>query len=159
MTEANESNSNSNTNSLQVPGVGETSNRSSNDTSLSSSTHLPTIEVPPRLDLENPKGSKTMAEFLASMDNYAPIIPDAVTDYYLNKSGFDCDDVRIKRLLALATQKFVADIATDAFQFCKVRQSGSRKSGKERKTVLTMEDLTAALADYGVNIKKPDYYS
>ncbi|OAD06275.1 hypothetical protein MUCCIDRAFT_138619 [Mucor lusitanicus CBS 277.49] len=100
-----------------------------------------------------------MAEFLASMDNYAPIIPDAVTDYYLNKSGFDCDDVRIKRLLALATQKFVADIATDAFQFCKVRQSGNRKSGKERKTVLTMEDLTAALADYGVNIKKPDYYS
>ncbi|KAI8387047.1 transcription initiation factor TFIID 23-30kDa subunit-domain-containing protein [Blakeslea trispora] len=102
---------------------------------------------------------KTMAEFLAMMDNYAPIIPDAVTDYYLSKSGFDCNDVRIKRLLALATQKFVADIATDAFQYCKVRQSGNRKSGKERKTVLTMEDLTAALAEYGVNIKKPEYYS
>lgn len=35
-----------------------------------------------------------------------------------------------KRLLALATQKFVADIATDAFQYSKVRQSGNRKSGK-----------------------------
>jgi hypothetical protein len=35
-----------------------------------------------------------------------------------------------KRLLALATQKFAADIATDAFQYCKVRQSGNRKIGK-----------------------------
>lgn len=35
-----------------------------------------------------------------------------------------------KRLLALAAQKFVADIATDAFQYCKVRQSGNRKTGK-----------------------------
>ncbi|KAF1799879.1 transcription initiation factor TFIID 23-30kDa subunit-domain-containing protein [Mucor lusitanicus] len=157
MSEAREgsNSSNNNANSLQVPGIGASNHRLNNDTP----TQPPMIEVSPRLDLENPKKSKTMAEFLASMDNYAPIIPDAVTDYYLNKSGFDCDDVRIKRLLALATQKFVADIATDAFQFCKVRQSGNRKSGKERKTVLTMEDLTAALADYGVNIKKPDYYS
>ncbi|CAO3648810.1 unnamed protein product [Mucor fragilis] len=158
MSEAKET-SNRSTNSLQVPGVGAINSKSNNETTPSSSTQSPMIEAPPRLDLESPNKSKTMAEFLASMDSYAPIIPDAVTDYYLNKSGFDCDDVRIKRLLALATQKFVADIATDAFQFCKVRQSGNRKSGKERKTVLTMEDLTAALADYGVNIKKPDYYS
>lgn len=38
-----------------------------------------------------------------------------------------------KRLLALATQKFIADIATDAFQHCKVRQSGNRKTGKVNK--------------------------
>lgn len=38
--------------------------------------------------------------------------------------------IHSKRLLALATQKFVSDIATDAFQYCKVRQSGNRKSGK-----------------------------
>ncbi|CAO3639886.1 unnamed protein product [Cunninghamella blakesleeana] len=77
------------------------------------------------------KREKTLAEFLTKMDNYSPIIPDAVTDYYLNCAGFDCDDVRVKRLLALAAQKFVADIATDAFQYCKVRQSGNRsKVGK-----------------------------
>lgn len=42
-----------------------------------------------------------------------------------------------KRLLALATQKFVADIATDAFQYCKVRQSGSKKAGKVRSLSTT----------------------
>ncbi|KAI9015857.1 transcription initiation factor IID TAF10 subunit [Phycomyces nitens] len=112
-----------------------------------------------RLDVETDGREKNLAEFLAMMDNYTPIIPDAVTDYYLSRTGFDCDDVRIKRLLALAAQKFVADIATDAFQYCKVRQSGNRRTGKERKTVLTMEDLSTALAEYGVNVKKPDYYS
>ncbi|KAI8088754.1 transcription initiation factor TFIID 23-30kDa subunit-domain-containing protein [Halteromyces radiatus] len=109
---------------------------------------------------ETDKREKSLAEFLTKMDNYSPIIPDAVTDYYLSRAGFDCDDVRVKRLLALAAQKFVADIATDAFQYCKVRQSGNRsKVGKDRKTVLTMEDLSAALSEYGVNVKKPDYYS
>ncbi|KAI9271681.1 transcription initiation factor TFIID 23-30kDa subunit-domain-containing protein [Phascolomyces articulosus] len=131
----------------------------------SSSSSAPSIiganTTPPIAAIENDlnKREKTLAEFLAMMDNYTPIIPDAVTDYYLGRTGFDCEDVRIKRLLALAAQKFVADIATDAFQYCKVRQSGNRKTGKDRKAVLTMEDLSQALAEYGVNVKKPDYYS
>ncbi|KAG2185585.1 hypothetical protein INT44_002378 [Umbelopsis vinacea] len=120
----------------------------------------PQVPKPTRRDIEMNRKQRSLAEFLSMMDNYTPAIPDAVTDYYLSRTGFDCDDVRIKRLLALAAQKFITDIATDAFQFCKIRQQGNRsKQGKDRKTVLTMEDLSAALAEYGVNIKKPDYYS
>ncbi|KAJ1662690.1 hypothetical protein GGF44_002153 [Coemansia sp. RSA 1694] len=105
---------------------------------------------------------KSLAEFLVQMDNYAPIIPEALTDYYLAQAGFECTDVRIKRLLALATQKFISDVATDAFQYNRIRQQASKDKkfhNKDRKTVLTMEDLTAALAEYGVNIKKPEYFS
>ncbi|KAJ2450127.1 hypothetical protein GGF42_004568 [Coemansia sp. RSA 2424] len=105
---------------------------------------------------------KNLAEFLVQMDNYAPIIPEALTDYYLAQAGFECTDVRIKRLLALATQKFISDVATDAFQYNRIRQQASKDKkfhNKDRKTVLTMEDLTAALAEYGVNIKKPEYFS
>ncbi|KAK9722284.1 hypothetical protein K7432_002769 [Basidiobolus ranarum] len=114
-----------------------------------------------RKDEEMLRKNKTLAEFLLLMDHYTPIIPDAVTDYYLGRTGFDCDDIRVKRLLALAAQKFIADIATDAFQYCKIRQQGNtaKKIGaKDKKTVLTMDDLSAALSEYGINIKKPEYF-
>ncbi|KAJ1950732.1 transcription initiation factor TFIID subunit 10-like protein [Linderina pennispora] len=108
------------------------------------------------------QSEKSLAEFLVQMDSYEPIIPDALTDYYLAQAGFECDDVRIKRVLALATQKFIADVAADAFQYNRIRQQGSKEKKfqqKDRRTVLTIEDLTAALSEYGVNIKKPEYYS
>ncbi|KAK5809772.1 transcription initiation factor TFIID 23-30kDa subunit-domain-containing protein, partial [Linnemannia elongata] len=118
-----------------------------------------------RKEEELSRKDRTLAEFLPMMEAYNPIIPDAVTDYYLSRTGFDCDDVRIKRLLALAAQKFVSDIATDAFQYCKVRQQSQKRpapgkvnSPLEKKTVLTMEDLSDALGEYGINVKKPDYF-
>ncbi|KAJ1975597.1 hypothetical protein H4R35_003074 [Dimargaris xerosporica] len=103
-----------------------------------------------------------LAEFLLTMDENQPLIPDAVTDYYLERTGFECDDVRIKRLLALVAQKFIADIATDAFQYSRVRQMNTKErkyTKKDRRTALTMDDLTQALQEYGVNIRKPQYYA
>ncbi|KAF9970724.1 Transcription initiation factor TFIID subunit 10 [Actinomortierella ambigua] len=112
-----------------------------------------------RKEEELNRKDRTLAEFLPMMETYAPIIPDAVTDYYLSRTGFECEDVRIKRLLALAAQKFISDIATDAFQYCKVRQQSQKRApGKDKKTVLTMEDLSDALGEYGINVKKSDYY-
>ncbi|CEP18230.1 hypothetical protein [Parasitella parasitica] len=117
-------------------------------------------EQPMSTPTEKIDKEKDMAELLMTMDSYTPIIPDAVIDYYLNKTGFDCDDARIKKLFALAAQKFVADIATDAFQFNQVKQSSraTSKSNKEKKIVLTMDDLSSALNEYGLNVKKPEYY-
>ncbi|CAN6643709.1 transcription initiation factor TFIID subunit 10 [Trichomonascus vanleenenianus] len=148
----------------------------------------PVPPPPPSLQRKD----KSLKEFLNSMDDYAPIIPDAVTDYYLAKSGFDTSDRRIKRLLALATQKFVSDIASDAYQFSRIRSSSSVASSSnpqararalvagmagasaqqpvsgqsapsgggagQGRIVLTMEDLGNALAEYGLNIKRPDFY-
>lgn len=63
-----------------------------------------------------------------------------------------------KRLLALAAQKFVADIAQDAYQYSKIRAAGSTtggaalpaqprgRYGKDRgRAVLTMDDLGTQL--------------
>ncbi|RIB04814.1 transcription initiation factor TFIID 23-30kDa subunit-domain-containing protein [Gigaspora rosea] len=102
---------------------------------------------------------RSLLEFLPLLDNFEPLIPEFVTEYYLNRSGIQCDDIRVMRLMSLAAQKFVADIATDAFQYCKIRQQSKKNIGKQRnKTVLTLEDLVAALSEYGINIKKPEYY-
>ncbi|EDO15150.1 hypothetical protein Kpol_397p10 [Vanderwaltozyma polyspora DSM 70294] len=68
---------------------------------------------------------KTLSEILELMDENVPIIPDAVIDYYMTKNGFNCSDKRVKRLLALATQKFISDITTDAYEYSRIRSSVS----------------------------------
>ncbi|EPE06401.1 transcription initiation factor tfiid subunit 10 [Ophiostoma piceae UAMH 11346] len=151
----------------------------------------------------------SLKDFLNKMDDYAPIIPDAVTNYYMTKAGLPPPpqtDARLARLLALATQKFVADIAADAYQYSRVRASNSSSAnpmgnlgvaggavgipgavggapagGKDQKgnaalgvqrpgyggggqgssqnrTVLTMEDLGMAVGEYGVNVKRGEFY-
>ncbi|KAI1329378.1 transcription initiation factor TFIID 23-30kDa subunit-domain-containing protein [Xylariaceae sp. FL0255] len=150
----------------------------------------------------------SLKEFLGKMDDYAPIIPDAVTNYYLTKAGLPPPphtDPRLARLIALAVQKFVADVAADAYQYSKIRASntstnnpmgnlgaaaagiavpgqggaaaggkdqgrggplgiqragygGGGQGGSQNRTVLTMEDLGMAVGDYGVNIKRSEFY-
>ncbi|KAM0809463.1 hypothetical protein AB5N19_09807 [Seiridium cardinale] len=147
----------------------------------------------------------SLKEFLTKMDDYAPIIPDAVTNFYLAKAGIPPPpqtDQRLARLLALATQKFVADIAADAYQYSRIRASntsannpmgnlgaaagipipgqaqpnakdqgrggplgvqragygGGGQGGSQNRTVLTMEDLGMAVGEYGVNVKRSEFY-
>ncbi|KAL3862135.1 hypothetical protein ACJMK2_008125 [Sinanodonta woodiana] len=102
-----------------------------------------------------------LTDFVQQLEDYAPTIPDSVTAYYLNRAGFEATDPRIVRLISLASQKFISDIANDALQHCKMKASGqsSKKQGKDKKFTLTMEDLTPALAEYGINVKKPHYYT
>lgn len=95
-----------------------------------------------------------------------------------------------KRLLSLAAQKFVSDIAADAYQHARIRTNaagGRARSNQvlgpgtsrvrlyssqstspahrmlcppqdKTRTTLTMEDLSAALSDYGINARKPEFY-
>ncbi|KAF2771439.1 transcription initiation factor IID, TAF10 subunit, partial [Teratosphaeria nubilosa] len=173
-----------------------------------STTGIPLIE--PRI---SQKKDASLREFLSKMDDYAPIIPDAVTDYYLTVAGLPPPpetDRRLARLLALATQKFIADIAADAYQYSRIRSTnttsnnpltglggaaafgvgggggeegagkkGGKDSGKgaplggpragfggggggqqggQGRTVLTMEDLGMAVGEYGVNVKRGEFY-
>lgn len=97
-----------------------------------------------------------LRELLALMNDYSPLIPDAVTDYHLQTAGVSTQDVRVKRILGLAAQKFISDIASDAMAHTKTRLN---KKGKGGKLVLQMDDLQSALNTKGVPINKPDYYT
>ena len=184
----------------------------------------------------------TLHEILSKMDDYAPIvspplslksphadryqIPDAVTAHYLTLAGLpppsaadptgattNTTPLPLARLLALATQKFISDIAADAYQYSRSRQSNSASANNplgpggmmggtagpgagggaaqaggagskgtagaqqaqlgiqrsgfggggqggsgQGRTVLTMEDLGMAVADYGVNVRRAEFY-
>ncbi|XP_038678162.1 transcription initiation factor TFIID subunit 10 [Scyliorhinus canicula] len=103
-----------------------------------------------------------LADFLMQLEDYTPTIPDAVTGYYLNRAGFEASDPRIIRLISLAAQKFISDIANDALQHCKMKgtaSGSSRNKSKDKKYTLTMEDLIPALTEYGINVKKPHYFT
>lgn len=103
---------------------------------------------------------QTLAEFVLQLEDYSPTIPDPVINYYLHSAGFDATDPRITRLISVSSQKFISDIANDALQHCKMRGAGqTKKTAKDKRYVLTMEDLTPALAEYGINVKKPHYYT
>ncbi|MCJ1353878.1 MAG: hypothetical protein MMC33_003865 [Icmadophila ericetorum] len=173
----------------------------------------------------------SLREFLGKMDEYAPIIPDAVTAHALTLAGLPPPNPsnstdptstppHLARLLALATQKFIADIAADAYQYSRMRSGnttsntlnanlgggvpgapgapvsgaagtgavgaaggaggagggakggtgqhilgvqragfgGGGQGGGQGRTVLTMEDLGMAVGEYGVNIRRGEFY-
>ncbi|MFQ6619225.1 hypothetical protein Gotur_001032 [Gossypium turneri] len=122
-----------------------------------------------------------LSDFLASLMDYAPTIPDELVEHYLAKSGFQCPDVRLIRLVAVATQKFVAEVASDALQHCKARQAAvvkdkREKQQKDKRLSLTMDDLSKSLREhfhwcleviaywclneqYGVNVKHQEYFA
>ncbi|XP_010642588.1 transcription initiation factor TFIID subunit 10 [Fukomys damarensis] len=113
-------------------------------------------------DVQPVVSSTPLVDFLMQLEDYTPTIPDAVTGYYLNRAGFEASDPRIIRLISLAAQKFISDIANDALQHCKMKgtaSGSSRSKSKDRKYTLTMEDLTPALSEYGINVKKPHYFT
>merc|ERR1719502_1027206 len=93
-------------------------------------------------------------ELLRAMETYQPIIPDAVTQYYLGLSGYQCNDPRVTRVASLAAHKFVADLTNDALRICKARQQQGRG-----RLVLTTEDLAQSARDYGIHIRKPGYFA
>ncbi|KAI9585974.1 transcription initiation factor TFIID subunit 10b [Glossina fuscipes] len=105
-----------------------------------------------------------LSDFILQLEDYIPTVPDAVTAFYLNSAGFESSDPRIVRLISVATQKFISDVANDALQNCKTRTSNQNgpikgpKMNKERKYTMTMEDLAPALADYGVTVRKAQYF-
>lgn len=187
-----------------------------NGTQADSSDHVPPPPAIPESRLPTHKDT-SLKELLNKMDDYAPIIPDAVTNYYMTRAGLPPPpqtDQRLARLLALATQKFIADIAADAYQYSRIRASntsannpmgnlgaaagfpipgqsgagagaaggpgatggkdqgkggaplgiqrpgygGGGQGGSQNRTVLTMEDLGMAVGEYGVNVKRSEFY-
>ncbi|KAH8104137.1 transcription initiation factor TFIID 23-30kDa subunit-domain-containing protein [Cristinia sonorae] len=152
-----------------TPSTPDPSQVAGSSTQVGSSTQATQQQPPSRQTAEEARRNTTLAEFLLMLDDYEPLIPNEVTDYYLQRVGFECEDPRLKRLLSLAAQKFVSDIAADAYQHARIRTNasggrsrvnvtGPQSARDKTKTTLMMEDLSAALAEYGITSRKPEFY-
>lgn len=123
------------------------------------------VAIDPRQAEEQARKDRTLTEFMLMLDEYEPMIPSEIADFYFQRVGFETEDVRLKRLLSLAAQKFVSDIAADAYQHARIRTNaagggrGRAGAAKDKtKTTLTMDDLSAALSEYNINAKKPEFF-
>lgn len=88
-----------------------------------------------------------------------------MTNHYLKSAGVADPDVRVTRLISLVTERFVQQIADDAYRCAVQRSQAQAKDKRERgydtrdkRVVLENEDLAAALRDYGVHLHKPPYF-
>lgn len=105
-----------------------------------------------------------MEKFVVSLGDLKPAFPDELVRVYLARTGFQSDDLRLDRYVALAAQKFLADIANDTIGHSRMRQNAAASksktaAGKDSKLTLTVDDLERALRDYGVMLRKPPYFA
>ena len=73
----------------------------------------------------------------------------------MSLSGFQSDDKQISKAVALATEKFIFDVITDAQAFALIHMN-SHAAVKPSKT-MTLEDIASALKQRGINVKRPDF--
>ncbi|CED84594.1 Transcription initiation factor TFIID, subunit TAF10 (also component of histone acetyltransferase SAGA) [Phaffia rhodozyma] len=158
-------------NSTQVAGASSTSTSALGQAQKTMSTaETPNLQPgPSRREEELARKDRTLTEFMTMLDDYEPLIPEEITQYFLQKAGFESADPRLTRLFSLTTQKLLSDISTDAYHYARIRTNaqpggrgrpaGAAQQQKDKnRTVLTMDDLSASLAERGVHLKKPDYF-
>jgi len=94
-------------------------------------------------------------KFLDELSGYNPAIPDETIQYLLEKSGCNCNDEKLKRLVALASQKFLIQVLTDAKAY--KTQGQLVKDKKDQQ--LSLEELSKSLRDQGISVEKPEFFA
>jgi transcription initiation factor TFIID subunit 10 len=107
---------------------------------------------------------------LTSVADYEPSIPDAVTRYFLSKAGCSLADPELAKVVSLAAQLFVGELAAEVHDSVEIRAhskaSGGAMSASAKKkeamennggTKMLASDLAAVLRRRGLNIQKPDF--
>ncbi|KAK2077108.1 hypothetical protein QBZ16_004742 [Prototheca wickerhamii] len=101
-----------------------------------------------------PPTGESIQEFVNSLQDFTPA------------TGFDCTDKRTLRLVSLATQRFLASILDEAINIHKRRRLAPaaqlRADGhdpRDKRVVLSTEELAEALKECGVNANLAAYYA
>jgi transcription initiation factor TFIID subunit 10 len=90
------------------------------------------------------------------VDSYNPTVPEAVSTYYLEKSGLAVKDERIAKIVSLAADKLLSEIIDEAKQVSVLRQQSvkSQKRRTEMDETLEMADLETCLSQFKILLKR-----
>uniref|UniRef100_A0A1I7Z5R7 Transcription initiation factor TFIID subunit 10 n=1 Tax=Steinernema glaseri TaxID=37863 RepID=A0A1I7Z5R7_9BILA len=104
--------------------------------------------------------SKVKSRYIEDIAHYEPTLPDAVTQYYANSCGIDLEDLdpRVVRLIAVAAQKFIADIVSDSMLRVQINMNKKRRKrflhegSLNVHSCLENETLKKVLEEYEIEV-------
>ena len=129
-------------------------------TSSSSNTQPKDSNKPKLAKYEQKLGE--FSDFLNALDGFAPTLPTECVEYYMKRSGVQVEDSRVTKLIALAGDRFMAKIVSDAKQDSSLRniKSSMRKQKRKKEDkikpveILDMDNVNASLSNSQVHIKR-----
>jgi transcription initiation factor TFIID subunit 10 len=120
--------------------------------------------LPPSASTKSARASiKEKNDFMISLESYTPTIPEAVAKYYMQRSGINVMDERMVKLVALASDYFLAKTVHEAKQMSLLKQAPKNKGTKRKEMsasepvaedIIELEDLERALIEQGVFLRK-----
>ena len=104
---------------------------------------------------------------LAGLAEHQTLVPEELAAKVLGECGVRTSDPRVAKLLAFATQHFIASVVHDAREVERRRRTLLTQRSledlgfdlKDKRQILTMEDLAQALEDYGITLKGPNHFA
>ena len=104
---------------------------------------------------------------LAGLAEHQTLVPEELAAKVLGECGVRTSDPRVAKLLAFATQHFIASVVHDAREVERRRRTLLTQRSledlgfdlKDKRQILTMEDLAQALEDYGITLKGPHHFA
>mmetsp|Transcript_20620 Transcript_20620/g.34544 ORF Transcript_20620/g.34544 Transcript_20620/m.34544 type:complete len:143 (+) Transcript_20620:55-483(+) len=125
------------------------SSSSTNTSSQAQAEARTTNQLPKRF-------TEQLNDFLAAVESYNPTVPEAISSYYLKKSGCDIKDDRIPKVVSLAADKLLSEIVHEAKQISILRQQSVRSNKRKTEMAETLEmvDIEASLAQAKVFLRR-----
>jgi len=121
--------------------------------------HVPETRVRKRPRTKLAVQEEGAQDLLNATKEFGPLIPSSVTNYFLERNGAVSPDERVTKVISMAVHKFISDVGASATRHHAARAKlKPDKTGKTSKVVLTMEDMSVGLREWGFNISKPDFY-
>ena len=100
--------------------------------------------------------SSNIEEFIKSLQDYTPPIPENLINHLLAESGMNTTDPRVSLAVNVATQKFINNVLNRCRDAAKERILNDTNQSTKRKMDLQVSDVKQAISHY-FPIHRPEF--